>query len=499
MLHRAIDTYHSLLTPSVARESWDHLQDQAKRRGLFFGTRDIVTVLRPRFLTTEQYHFLQNAIRAVMPAFGKAYRAALADPNIRAQVRLNDWEEEVIRDDPGFRDPSPSARMDAFFLPADSASPLPQGEGTGVRANSPLPGGEGQGVRGEASGVRGKAHGMSGDTVQLTEYNAEIPAGQAYTEVLSDVFYGLPIIGEFQKQYEVRPLPTRNQMLHALLDSYRQWGGTDRPQIAILDWREVPTYSEFVLFQDYFASQGYTARIVDPRDCEYHNGKLYAQDATGQSFEINLIYKRVLISELVERGDLGLNHPVVRAVREHAACMVNSFRCKILHKKASYALLTDERNEHLYSKQELQAIHEYVPWTRLLEERKTTYNGSTIDLLPFLAQNKDQFVIKPNDEYGGKGVVLGWNVSQSEWQATLKERLIEPTIVQQRVVLPSEPYPSLVEGNVQIYDRMLDTDPYIWYGGYMSGSLCRLSTAALLNVTAGGGSTVPTFVIEARS
>jgi hypothetical protein len=29
--------------------------------------------------------------------------------------------------------------------------------------------------------------------------------------------------------------------------------------------------------------------------------------------------------------------------------------------------------------------------------------------------------------------------------------------------------------------------------------LCRLSTAALLNVTAGGGSTVPTFVIEKRN
>ena len=78
-LRDAIDTYHSLLTPDVARTSWEQMQDQTKRRGLYFGTRDIATVLRPRFLTTEQYHFLQDAIRAVMPAFGKAYRAALAD------------------------------------------------------------------------------------------------------------------------------------------------------------------------------------------------------------------------------------------------------------------------------------------------------------------------------------------------------------------------------------------------------------------------------------
>ncbi len=450
MLSEAIDTYHALLTPEVARESWEQLQDQARRRGLFFGTRDIVTVLRPRLLTTEQYHFLQNAVSAVMPAFDKAYRAALANEKIRAQLHLNEWEETMVPEPFGFRDPSPSSRMDSFYLPD--------------------------------KGI-----------LQMTEYNAEIPAGQAYTDVLAELFLGLRIVAEFQKQYEMRPLPTRNQMLAALLDSYRQWGGKERPRIAILDWREVPTYSEFVLFQDYFQSQGYDAVIADPREVEYHNGKLYADGAP-----VQIVYKRVLISELVERGELGLNHPVIRAVRDHAVCMVNPFACKVLHKKASYAVLTDERNEHLFTADELRAIHTYIPWTRIVEERTTRYNDQIVDLLPFLAQNQDQFVLKPNDEYGGKGVVLGWTVSQSEWENTLRERLNEPTIAQKRVTLPSEPYPSFVDGTVQIYDRMLDTDPYIWYGSYMSGSLCRLSTAALLNVTAGGGSTVPTFVIERR-
>jgi hypothetical protein len=70
--------------------------------------------------------------------------------------------------------------------------------------------------------------------------------------------------------------------------------------------------------------------------------------------------------------------------------------------------------------------------------------------------------------------------------------------VQDRIRLPSEPYPSLVEGRVQIYDRMLDTAPFVYNGEYMDGCLTRLSTVALLNVTAGGGSTVPTFVVEKR-
>ena len=64
--------------------------------------------------------------------------------------------------------------------------------------------------------------------------------------------------------------------------------------------------------------------------------------------------------------------------------------------------------------------------------------------------------------------------------------------------LPKALYPSFVDGRVQLAERMLDTAPFIFHGQYMDGCLTRLSTAALLNVTAGGGSSVPTFVVERR-
>jgi hypothetical protein len=69
--------------------------------------------------------------------------------------------------------------------------------------------------------------------------------------------------------------------------------------------------------------------------------------------------------------------------------------------------------------------------------------------------------------------------------------LAAPHIVQERVRDPYEPYPSIVDGQVHIVDRMLDTAPFVSYGEYMEGYLTRLSTAALLNVTAGRGSTRP--------
>src|SRR5688572_15589278 len=300
-LRETIDHYHSLLDSEIAQETHEQLTAQLLRRGLFFGDRPLSTVLRPRFIDPGEYRALQVAIHAVMPAFQKIYQAALTDAPFREQFRLYQWEEELIQVDPGFDTPSPTSRMDTFFDEEES--------------------------------------------LWLCEYNAETPAAIAYTDVITEVYYALPVMREFSKHYEMRPLFGRHLMLHTLIDCYRQSGGRERPCIAILDWKEVPTYSEFVLFHDYFESQGYDCVIADPREVTYENNRLMADGKP-----IQIIYKRVLLSELVAHG--GLDHPVVRAVRDHAVCMINPFRCKILHKKASLAVLSDEANAHYFTADE---------------------------------------------------------------------------------------------------------------------------------------------------
>ncbi len=449
-LSDAIAAYHDALAAGdTAVETQGQLDEQLHRRGLFFGTRPICTVLRPRFLTGAQYRSIQATARVLLGALQNAYRVALANPGFRAQFGLADWEETLVQEEPGFDDPSPTARLDAFYL-------------------------------------------TDTDEVKFTEYNAETPASPAYNDVLTDVFLGLPVMAEFLRDFALRPLPARPGVLHALLDTYRQWSGTSEPpNIAIVDWNDVPTRSEFVLFQDYFAAQGFRCLIVDPGEVEY------TQQVTAGGVPINLIYKRVLLSELIDRG--GLNHPIVRAVRDGAVCMVNAFRCKILHKKASLAVLSDERNAHLFTPAEQTVIAAHVPWTRLVGERRTTFRDRPIDLIPFLLEHREQLVLKPNDEYGGKGVVLGWQVDQGAWEGAVRSAAVEPYVVQERVTLPREPYPSVIDGQVRIIERMQDTDPYVFRSAYVDGCLTRLSMEALLNVTAGGGSTVPTFVVERRA
>jgi hypothetical protein len=448
MPHDAVRYYHDLLTDDLAAVSQAQLDDQQRRRGLSFGGRPLCTVLRPRFLTPDQLRFLSGRVRLLVHAFTRCHEAARADAAFRRQFRLTGPEETLFAADPGFRCATPTARLDAFFGPA--------GE------------------------------------LRFTEYNAETPAGAAYGDNLADAFLTLPVWREFARRWRAYPAACRPGVLHGLLAAFEEWRGRrEPPRIAILDWKEVPTFSEFLLFQKYFKDNGLECVIADPREVEYRGGRLFAGD-----FHVTLIYKRVLIGELLERG--GLDHPVVRAVRDGAVCLANPFRCKPLYKKASLAVLSDERNSRLFSTDEAKAIAAHVPWTRVVEERRTGFQGQIVDLVPFVLANRERLVLKPNDDYGGHGVVLGWAVDATRWEQAVKAALEKPHVVQERVALPAEPFPSLIDGKVQFTDRLYDTAPFVCRGEYMDGCLTRIATDPLLNVTAGGGSTVPTFVVEPR-
>src|SRR5690606_39327325 len=135
-------------------------------------------------------------------------------------------------------------------------------------------------------------------------------------------------------------------------------------------------------------------------------------------------------------------------------CMVNPFHCKLLYKKASLAVLSDERNAALFSPGELQAIHRHIPWTRVVEERHTTYNGQNVELIPFILAHKDRMVLKPNDDYGGHGIVLGWLVDDSEWEAAVQRALQGPHVVQEKVVR-SEEHTSELQSRENLVCRLL--------------------------------------------
>jgi len=300
MLEEAIAHYHALLDPDTARATQQQLADEQRARNLFFGERPLMSVLRPRFITADQYALIQRACGLVAGAAQRLAPALLEDATLRTDLALTPGEERLIAMHPGYAEPSAHSRMDTFLT-------------------------------------------VDGTSLQFVEYNAESPAAIAYEDVLSDVVAQLPAMQRFAESYVPRPLPARQQLLETLLAAWREFGGKAAPTIAILDWKGLPTHSEFLLFQHYFREHNLEAIICSPDELSYADGKLYSL-TEGVRTAIDLVYKRVLTSEFLMRyGDDVFAHPLVLAYAAGNICMVNSFRAKLLHKKSIFSLLTDDR------------------------------------------------------------------------------------------------------------------------------------------------------------
>src|SRR5205823_12466449 len=114
---------------------------------------------------------------------------------------------------------------------------------------------------------------------------------------------------------------------------------------------------------------------------------------------IDIVYKRLLVNEYLPI--MKESPALLDAYRARAICMVNSFRSKLIHKKALFAVLTDARFASLFNQDERATSSKHVPWTRRLRDEKSDYFGDSIELLKFVAERREGLVLKPDDDYGG--------------------------------------------------------------------------------------------------
>ena len=449
--------WHDLLRPELGQSPRfaEQFLNRVRNANLTFGDRVHCPFLRPFFLSPQDEERVRLVAETVAALGERVAAAALEDRAIFAQLHLRPEEEHLTRLHTGYGLASTASRLDAFLLP---------------------------------------------DSLKFAEYNGESPAGAGYAETLAEIFREMPLMAKFAKQYEVHSYPLSAKLLDALLMSYIDWGGTSkRPQIAIVDFREVPTWSEFQILQARFEKMGVPTLIADPRELVFDGKTL-----TAQGKKIELLYRRVLINDIVARpADC---QALVKAYTANAVCVANNFRCKIPHVKAFFAVLTDERNGALFSHSERELIRKHIPWTRVVEDVGTAHYGEHIELLNFIRRHRENLVLKPSDEYGGTGVTLGWETNERDWDTAIERAISVATpgqktccwIVQERIPIRRETFPYITErGNVEFRDMLVDFAPYL-FRGKLCGFLTRLSATGLANVTSGGGQ-VPAFRVSPRA
>jgi glutathionylspermidine synthase len=406
-------------------------------------------LLKPNFLSKRQYHAVSYAVEIISSALTKFIHLYLNDPDVQDIMKFSDKENYLFSFDPGYTNPLVISRLDAF---------------------------------------------LQDYSIRFLEFNCDSPAGTAYSDVMEKGFSKL--FGEypFMKKWEIIYMYRQELLLEALLQCYHEFRANnpsfpERPVIAIVDWVDVSTSSEFLILQDFFEKRGLKTVVGSPVNFSISGGNAYMGDQ-----EVHLVYKRVITRELLDRWEEV--QEFIRCIAENRVCCCNSFQSYIVGNKKILAMITDPRFQHVFNRKELAIIKQTIPWTKILSDSKVKYRSGTVHLRDFILKSKNSLVLKPANLYGGKDVHLGPETDHETWEGIMNEHLHDESwIVQEYVEIPSDIYP-VIDNGVRLEWKKVNLNPFALLGKY-SGSITRVSDNSVINVSAGGG-LVPTMRIKRR-
>lgn len=443
LVSEAIARYHKLIEsePYIDLAWAEALQERKKALKLNGG---VSPVLRPHFLTNREFTALEKGAELIASAIERVEHMTLSTPALLARMHLLPAERMLAAAEPGYY---------SFNV------------ATHLHTN------------------------LHDDSMRFTGHSASAASGVINGDALADLYYDAPPVKEFRKKFKLKKLGGSKPLLAAILKAYKESGGKQKkPSIAIVEFHAGGA-GEHALLSEFFAREGYSTATVAPEQLEYRNGVLRAGE-----MNIDIVYRAFRLQEFLVRFDL--NHALVRAYKDRAICMVNSFRSDLGAKKAILDLLTDETVTGKFPTAERKAIKDFIPWTRVVQAVKTTHKGHSVDLPDFVMKHRTKLVLKPNDATAEVPPVRGVDVDDLTWEKALRQAMRTPSVVQEIPEPVRSVFPMLQFGSLMMKDMQVDSQPHLFMGS-ANGASTWLSVTGSTGFSTLTG-LAPTFVLEGK-
>jgi len=292
--------------------------------------------------------------------------------------------------------------------------------------------------------------------LKCVEFNISATVGGWEVAFLEPVYLKHPLIADFIRENGVKLLG-KNEQLFAIMienvleaaweDFAHQYSSAEAPanlssskeiNIAILVHisKQDP---DAIMFQKVMRTQ-YRQFLEKKETQEPITGELYVcerQDLQITDHNVNLNGKRIHFVLEACYGEVPIM--LMELVRKRRLVMANGPVTRVMSNKLNLALLSENQDSLLFNDQERESIKKYIPWTRKIIDKETTYLHMPVDLVDFILSQKDRLVIKAAGGYGGIYVRLGKHASPSEWAEIVEKALQENNWIVQEF-LPSHRY-----------------------------------------------------------
>lgn len=261
------------------------------------------------------------------------------------------------------------------------------------------------------------------------------------------------------------------------------------PRVAVVGSARVTGVERryFEMEADYCNAHGLTARFFEPE--ELHQ----AWDCAPRlRHPVGL--RNFTIPDWLEAG---LDTAPVQDALDNGCLLVGTQTSTFLHSKLTMGLLSEGRPWMTGAERDL--VETYLPWTRVLSERKTDREGRRVDLLPFVLGNRHRLVLKAGLGESGKQVVIGREVDQAGWESAVGDAVGAGSVVQDFVEPQTCRVALIADGSDEPHDAEVAPvlGPLV-FGGRPAGMFCRFygdGTAGIVSVRAGTSSSDNVMVV----
>jgi hypothetical protein len=431
-------------------EVYKSLSDGMSAKGCTFGSGPMPLYVKPYFIDGARMPEIRWTTEVLMRVMNKIVELYYTDESSKGMFYLSPEETELADIPVGYHNRVQITRNDAF---------------------------------------------MTDDQLSYIEFNADSPGGPMYSDVQGHLIQQSDVFAKVCEKFTVGRDLIMWQILRMLMTCYREWGGRkDFPNICISAGAGGGTTPEFHAIVAWLKHMGYSAEFCGTTEWIYENGHL----RTPSGLEPDIIYRRGWIGDWIHHMD-GIK-PIVKALRDRKACLVNPLSSTLAANKSLLAVLQRPEILKMFTDEEQKVIMKYLPWTRVFESCKTDYHGEMIDLPEYVAKHKDKFVLKPIDQYGGKDVIVGYATDPSEWDEWVVNACAPKGkfVVQDAVEIPEEDLPVFDGEKLRFAKKKINVNFYC-YGGIYTGGVVRSSDSPVINVHKGGGMTPIMFVDGERN
>lgn len=308
----------------------------------------------------------------------------------------------------------------------------------------------------------------------VLEDNLRCPSGVSYVlenrevmkRTLPQVFEGLRIV----------PVEDYPERLLAMLLSIAPPHATD-PTVVVL----TPGVFNSAYFEHSFLAQQMGVELVEGSDLVVVDEQVFMRTTNGLA-QVDVIYRRIdddFLDPLAFRPDSVLGVPgLMDAYRAGNVALANAPGTGVADDKAVYAYVP-------------QIIRYYLD-EEILLPNVPTYLCDDAEQRAHVLDNLDQLVVKPTNESGGYGIVIGPRATAEQLSACAERIRANPRNFIAQPTLALSRVPALIEDHFE--GRHVDLRPYILYGDDMyvlPGGLTRVALkkgSLVVNSSQGGGS-----------